>query len=420
MLRKAVRFSFDSFSILIFVLFINMLVLRYSFSIIMLLPAVILTGLSLRLFRFKRVGINIIFKILFAVVLYYVLSGIIFLEIPERILLAFYVLTVLFAGGRLYGYTQASYAFSSSFISLILSALMPAMLRKFMYEGLYLQTFVVIMISLNFIICFFRSNISEIMSISKTGHRIPRGLIISNRIMVTAAVVITVTAAFFREISAFVSSVGRLIKWLIRETMILIYRIIELLYGRGTDDAPPDNMGDLLTELGGLKGEESGFSTILTYVFYVILGIILLAALIFILIKLYGLAVRLLRFLSAYIEKDKGKNRTGYIDIVEKQKITEVTKEKIVNSMKAFIDEQKEKYRPKNTREEIRYLFKVKIRKMQKNGYRYDPSQTACEIYEKQPGQIKGEAFSREFTEAYNRARYSSGDIDDIVIDEIR
>lgn len=411
-MKRILRHTYDAFPLLIFILFIHILLLRDPVLILVMSAVTAAMGLSLSIFRFKRVIWDLLSKAAFICILYFVMSSLLFEGTTEKVLFFVTSFTVMFFGRSIYRYALRKSVFAISIVSLILSIISFLMIRRNEYDSILLSIIVNAVIVINIIIIFFYNNTNEVASAIGENRKMPQKIMGSNRIMVITALAIVAAAALIREIVWLVETVAGLILTGIRELILLIIKLMSYI---GDDAMQSSDGGEMqLPDSGADVPEPSIIWTILEYALYVLAGFIVLIGLYIVFRKLISLAKKLFSFLMRSLETGRSKQKSDYVDIVETRSVFDVTKENISKKVKGFIDDSSERYKAKSLREEIRYQYKLRVRKLKKHGFPFSGSMTAEEIYDTQHEHIRHEVLKRDFIDLYSTARYSEKEIENI------
>lgn len=406
--KKVIR----AFPLIVLAFFASIVVIYDQYSVLGMFFLLILLGFSLKFFKFKRVLINSVLKILFLGIVYILLRPVFLSGLIETAVYAVSGIVIMFFGHRGYEYVTNKNVFAASFATMVLSIVLFSIYRNAEYDKNLLDIAVPFVIGVNIVFLYFINNDDEILHISRHEHKAKTKLIRSNRLMVIITLMIAAVAAFFEQIVEFLENA---VQAALKGIGWLILMFISLL-GSGLTGSEGEGGGGE----GGFEmpfDDESGPSIIwliLEYVMYVIAGAIILLLLFFFFKKLYALLKKLISYLMNITVSDKTKTSAGYEDIVEAESIMNVTGRMLKKALNKIITENIDRYKPKTLREEIRYQYKARVRKLKKKGFTYVPAYTADDVYGAQDRTIeeKDKTIKHEFVGLYNLARYSDKDID--------
>lgn len=409
---RTIKKVIKAFPFVVLALLASIAVIYDQYKVLGMFFLLIFLGFSLRFFKFKRVLVNTVMKLLFLIIIYIFLRSVFLSGINETAVYSISGIAIMFFGHRSYQLVTSKNVFASSFATLVLSIILFSIYRNASYDKMLLDILVPLIISTNIVFIYFINNDDEMLHISRHEHKAKTKLVRANRLMVVITLIIAGIAAFFEQIVSFIENVAQAtlkgIGWLI---LMFIALLGSGLTGSEGEGGGGEGGFDLPFED---EAEPSIIWLILEYVMYVIAAAILLILLFFLFKKLYVLLKKLFSYLMNLTSREKARSQTGYEDIVEAESIINVTGRMLKNTLDKLIMGNLERYRPKNIREEIRYQYKLRVRKLKKKGFSYIPAYTADDVFAEQHKAVedKDKIIKQEFVSLYNLARYSDEEID--------
>jgi hypothetical protein len=401
----------DIFPAVIFTQFICMLAAEDGAAALALSSAVLISGAVLMIFRFGRNIIRIILKLAYACASYFVFINIMYFSVTDRIVYVCFLLVLIFFADRLYDLFMNRYINITSFGSLIISYIMILMLNNERYGGDMIKIIIPVIVSVNLAITYFRNNEKEMEQGSRIRQKMPSKLLNDNRIMVLAVMILAVITAFIKEIILFIDTIFTGILNMLKSAILFILRFSNSLFSADTvisEGEPPSVIDNI--------PKTDAKTSLIEYILFALAALILIALFSFMVIKLAGLMIKLIKKLARYLNMNMRKSMkdhdTGYVDIIETESIIKIVKEKVFMGIKDFMDNVGEQFKIKSDREMIRYLYKQKVRKLRKHGFDFSSALTPDEIYTRQLHLFKEDILNREFINEYDQARYGAAEID--------
>lgn len=236
-------------------------------------------------------------------------------------------------------------------------------------------------------------------NLDASGGRLPRSVIIRNRLMAGMFTVIGLFIVFFRQVEAM---------W--RMFIDGLSRLLESLGGRaGNPNARgmPDDFA-MMPEMPVEEQGDPGWLWVLLERIAIVVAILVLAALAFWafrqLLRIPALARMIARWLAAWRERARTADAGGYVDEVEKlsgQSLISGVMERLKSMAR------RESWNNMTPEERIRWLFRRTVRRAEKQGYVYRHAWTPGEnLRAITSDRTAGSDVDAELEEAYVTVRY--------------